>query len=130
MLCKMNVGSGQGEGSLRGATLGDMIKPATLVSVGESAMHSKQQCLMLVLPCLLGRQAVLDVAGASPRRRFFQVLAQHTPETAELERDRLQYFASAEGRDDLYRWAGTHVMSAYHAACPEGGMRSAGLTHT
>lgn len=62
MLCKMNVGSGQGEGSLRGVTLGDMIKPATLVSVGESAMHSKQQCLMLVLPCLLG-------AGSAGRGR-------------------------------------------------------------
>ncbi len=46
---------------------------------------------------------VLDVAGASPRRFLFQVLAQHAG--AALERERLQHFASAEGRDDLYRCA-------------------------
>ncbi len=48
-------------------------------------------------------QGVLDVAGASPRRRFFQVLAAFCPDVAELEKDKLLYFASPEGRDDLYR---------------------------
>jgi sulfite reductase alpha subunit-like flavoprotein len=47
---------------------------------------------------------MLDVAGASPRRFLFQVLAQHCG--AEMERQRLEYFATAEGRDDLYRWVG------------------------
>ncbi|KAG1663014.1 hypothetical protein FOA52_016029 [Chlamydomonas sp. UWO 241] len=47
---------------------------------------------------------VLDVGGASPRRRLFQVLAHFTPASAERERERLEYFGSAEGRDDLYRY--------------------------
>ena len=42
---------------------------------------------------------VLDVDSASPRRFFFEVL-QHFA-TDELQIERLQYFASAEGRDDL-----------------------------
>eukprot|EP00798_Chlamydomonas_sp_ICE-L_P025328 gene25328-10984_t len=46
--------------------------------------------------------AVVDVAGASPRRFFFEVL-QHFAES-ELEKSRLEYFASAEGRDDVYRY--------------------------
>jgi hypothetical protein len=41
------------------------------------------------------------VGGASPRRHFFQVLHAFTPEGREKER--LAYFATAEGRDDLYR---------------------------
>jgi sulfite reductase alpha subunit-like flavoprotein len=48
-------------------------------------------------------QGVLDLSGASPRRYLFQVLAHHA--TNELQRERLQYFATAEGRDDLYRCA-------------------------
>lgn len=44
---------------------------------------------------------VLDIAGASPRRYFFQVLSHFA--TAAHERDRLAYFGSAEGREDLHR---------------------------
>ena len=44
-------------------------------------------------------QGVLDINGASPRRYFFEVL-QHFAED-ELQRERLQHFASAEGREDL-----------------------------
>jgi len=47
-------------------------------------------------------EGVLDVAGASPRRRFFEVLAHFA--TTGLERERLQYFATSEGRDDLYTY--------------------------
>ena len=47
-------------------------------------------------------QGVLDVAGASPRRYFFEVL-QHFA-TSELEIDRLEYFATPEGRNDLYTY--------------------------
>ncbi|GAQ81743.1 NADP/FAD dependent oxidoreductase [Klebsormidium nitens] len=47
-------------------------------------------------------RAALDVASASPRRYFFEVLAHFA--TAEHEIERLQYFATAEGRDDLYRY--------------------------
>ncbi|MEW5297446.1 MAG: hypothetical protein WDW36_000654 [Sanguina aurantia] len=47
-------------------------------------------------------QGVLDVAGASPRRRLFEVLQHYA--TAEHERSRLQLFATAAGRDDLCRY--------------------------
>ncbi|GAX74179.1 hypothetical protein CEUSTIGMA_g1628.t1 [Chlamydomonas eustigma] len=49
-------------------------------------------------------EGVLDVTGASPRRRFFQVLSHFTPDTSEIEKERLSYFSSVEGRDDLYRY--------------------------
>ena len=44
----------------------------------------------------------LDIHGASPRRFFFQIL--HHYATAVHELDRLQYCASAEGRDDLAQY--------------------------
>ncbi|KAK3234822.1 hypothetical protein CYMTET_54937 [Cymbomonas tetramitiformis] len=44
----------------------------------------------------------LDFASAPPRRYFFEVLSHFT--TSEVEQDRLQYFGSAEGRDDVYRY--------------------------
>ena len=61
------------------------------------------------------------MAGASPRRRFFQVLWHHTPEAAKLEKERLQYFGSAEGRDDLYRWGGLcrYCLGHIHVQEPE-----------
>ena len=43
-----------------------------------------------------------DVCGASPRRYFFEVLRHFA--TEEHETERLQYFSSPEGRDDLYRY--------------------------
>lgn len=45
---------------------------------------------------------VLDVDSAIPRRSFFQALAQHCPPG--LHADRLKYFASAQGRDDLHEY--------------------------
>lgn len=63
-------------------------------------------------------QGVLDVNGASPRRYFFEVL--HHFATAELELDRLEYFSTPAGRDDLYTYnqkEGVHqlllIASAY-----------------
>lgn len=47
-------------------------------------------------------QGVLDISAASPRRYFFEVL-QHFA-TSELEVDRLEYFATPAGRDDLYTY--------------------------
>ena len=47
-------------------------------------------------------QGVLDISAASPRRYFFEVL-QHFA-TSELEIDRLEYFATPAGRDDLYTY--------------------------
>ncbi|WIA13190.1 hypothetical protein OEZ85_006782 [Tetradesmus obliquus] len=47
-------------------------------------------------------QGVLDLSGCSPRRYLFQVLS-HFVSNA-MQQKRLQYFATAEGRDDLYRY--------------------------
>lgn len=44
----------------------------------------------------------MDIASASPRRYFFEVMSFYA--TAEHEKERLQYFASPEGRDDLYQY--------------------------
>lgn len=44
----------------------------------------------------------MDVASASPRRYFFEVMSYFA--TAPHEKERLQYFSSAEGRDDLYQY--------------------------
>ncbi|CAL4947577.1 unnamed protein product [Urochloa decumbens] len=44
----------------------------------------------------------MDIASASPRRYFFEVMSFFA--TAEHEKEKLQYFASPEGRDDLYRY--------------------------
>ncbi|XP_071722157.1 NADPH-dependent diflavin oxidoreductase 1 isoform X2 [Rutidosis leptorrhynchoides] len=47
-------------------------------------------------------QWTMDVASASPRRYFFEVMSFFA--TAEHEKERLEYFASPEGRDDLYQY--------------------------
>lgn len=44
----------------------------------------------------------MDVMSASPRRYFFEVMSFFA--TSEREKERLQYFASPEGRDDLYQY--------------------------
>ncbi|GFP85303.1 NADPH-dependent diflavin oxidoreductase 1 [Phtheirospermum japonicum] len=47
-------------------------------------------------------ELTMDVASASPRRYIFEVMSYFA--TAEHEKERLQYFASPEGRDDLYQY--------------------------
>ena len=42
------------------------------------------------------------MAGASPRRYFFEVLRHFA--TDDREEERLQYLSTPEGRDDLYRY--------------------------
>lgn len=44
----------------------------------------------------------LDITSASPRQYFFEVASHFARD--KNERERLRYFASAEGRDDLYRY--------------------------
>ena len=44
---------------------------------------------------------VLDISG-SPRRRLFEILSHFV--STELERDRLEYFSTAQGRDDMYTY--------------------------
>ncbi|XP_058078342.1 NADPH-dependent diflavin oxidoreductase 1-like isoform X4 [Magnolia sinica] len=47
-------------------------------------------------------ELTMDIASASPRRYFFEVMSFFA--NAEHEKDRLEYFASPEGRDDLYQY--------------------------
>ncbi|XP_042520893.1 NADPH-dependent diflavin oxidoreductase 1 isoform X1 [Macadamia integrifolia] len=47
-------------------------------------------------------ELAMDIASASPRRYFFEVLSFFA--SAQHEKERLQYFASPEGRDDLYQY--------------------------
>ncbi|MCO5554491.1 hypothetical protein L7F22_008020 [Adiantum nelumboides] len=47
-------------------------------------------------------QSVMDIASASPRRYFFEVMSHFA--TAEHEKEKLTYFVSPEGREDLYQY--------------------------
>ncbi|XP_065854147.1 NADPH-dependent diflavin oxidoreductase 1 isoform X2 [Euphorbia lathyris] len=47
-------------------------------------------------------ERTMDIASASPRRYFFEVMSFFA--AAEHEKDRLKYFCSPEGRDDLYQY--------------------------
>lgn len=47
-------------------------------------------------------ELAMDVASASPRRYFFEVMSFFA--TAQHEKERLQYFTSPEGRNDLYEY--------------------------
>ncbi|XP_023762726.1 NADPH-dependent diflavin oxidoreductase 1 [Lactuca sativa] len=47
-------------------------------------------------------ELTMDIASASPRRYFFEVMSFFA--SAEHEKERLEYFASPEGRDDLYQY--------------------------
>lgn len=63
----------------------------------ESSWSESVRALSLV-------RGALDVASASPGRYLFEVFSHFT--SAEHEKERLEYFASAEGRDDLWRYCG------------------------
>jgi sulfite reductase alpha subunit-like flavoprotein len=63
---------------------------------GESSSSS----IVLQISSLIA--GVVDIDSAVPRRSFFQALAQHCPPG--LHADRLKYFASAQGRDDLHEY--------------------------
>lgn len=61
---------------------------------------------------------VLDVAGGSPRRFFFEVLARFAGEPREAER--LAYFGSSGGRDDLACYnqkEGAAALQPHASAC-------------
>eukprot|EP00803_Ostreobium_quekettii_P008466 evm.model.scf_1778.4 EVM.evm.TU.scf_1778.4 scf_1778:10727-13876(+) len=71
------------------------VRPAGLGAQAEAPGGPQAQVRIRALV-----QGALDVHGASPRRYFFDVLRRFA--AAQHEADRLAYFASAEGRDDLH----------------------------
>ncbi|KAM5580970.1 NADPH-dependent diflavin oxidoreductase 1 [Rosa sericea] len=67
-------------------------------------LETENQLLDTHVPIKLKKfvELTMDVASASPRRYFFEVMSMFA--TAEHEKERLQYFVSPEGRDDLYQY--------------------------
>ncbi|KAL6136748.1 hypothetical protein ACLB2K_062043 [Fragaria x ananassa] len=78
------------------------LDPESFITVHNSEMEN--QLLHTHVPIKLRTfvELTMDVASASPRRYFFEVMSMFA--TAEHEKERLQYFVSPEGRDDLYQY--------------------------
>lgn len=67
---------------------------------GNGSSDLSDSSIVLQIGALIA--GVVDIDSAIPRRSFFQALAQHCPPG--LHADRLKYFASAQGRDDLHEY--------------------------
>ncbi|XP_042975918.1 NADPH-dependent diflavin oxidoreductase 1 isoform X2 [Carya illinoinensis] len=82
------------------------LDPDALITVHprEKDNHFLRTCTSAKVPIKLKTfvELTMDVASASPRRYFFEVMSYFA--TAPHEKERLQYFASPEGRDDLYQY--------------------------
>ncbi|KAB2074060.1 hypothetical protein ES319_A07G127300v1 [Gossypium barbadense] len=83
------------------------LDPESLITVHPREMenrHIDNNVNTLDVPIKLRTfvELTMDVTSASPRRYFFEVMSFFA--TAEHEKERLQYFASPEGRDDLYQY--------------------------
>lgn len=82
------------------------LDPDAFITVHPREMdnHLLHTCTTAKVPIRLKDfvSLTMDVASASPRRYFFEVMSYFA--TAPHEKERLQYFASAEGRDDLYQY--------------------------
>ena len=71
------------------------LSPTTAARSGEAGTGRWVRLRALVC-------GALDVAGAPPRQYFFEVLSHFT--SNEEERERLEYFGSSEGAEDLHRY--------------------------
>lgn len=83
------------------------LNPESLITVhpiGMESRHRDAEGNDYKVPIKLKTfvELTMDIASASPRRYFFEVMSYFA--TAEHEKERLQYFASPEGRDDLYQY--------------------------
>lgn len=78
------------------------LDPESFITVHPSEMENQllDACTPIKLKTFV--ELTMDVASASPRRYFFEVMSIFA--TAEHEKERLQYFVSPEGRDDLYQY--------------------------
>ena len=76
------------------------VRPASkAASIGTSPGSRFDPALVSARALVAG---ALDVASATPRRYFFEVASRFASDPN--ERDRLSHFASAAGRDELYRY--------------------------
>ncbi|KAL2551812.1 NADPH-dependent diflavin oxidoreductase 1 [Forsythia ovata] len=80
------------------------LNPESYITVEPRDQENKLGASSLLFPVKLKTfvELTMDVASASPRRYFFEVMSIFA--SAEHEKERLQYFASPEGRDDLYQY--------------------------
>ncbi|KAL5581959.1 hypothetical protein UlMin_014401 [Ulmus minor] len=80
------------------------LDPEAFITVHPAEIDLGAHANAAVVPVKLKSfvQLAMDVTSASPRRYFFEVMSNFA--TAEHEKERLQYFASPEGRDDLYQY--------------------------
>lgn len=79
------------------------LDPETLITVQlRDATHNAAHASKVPIRLKTFVELTMDIASASPRRYFFEVMSYYA--TAEHEKERLQYFASPEGRDDLYQY--------------------------
>ncbi|EPS67176.1 hypothetical protein M569_07599, partial [Genlisea aurea] len=75
------------------------LKPDSYITVSHRPKEDTSSSPMKLKSFI---ELTMDVASASPRRYFFEVMSFFA--TAEHEKERLVYFASPEGRDDLYEY--------------------------
>ncbi|CAA2958764.1 NADPH-dependent diflavin oxidoreductase 1 isoform X1 [Olea europaea subsp. europaea] len=80
------------------------LNPESYITVEPRDKENKLSASSLLFPVKLKTfvELTMDVASASPRRYFFEVMSVFA--NAEHEKERLQYFVSPEGRDDLYQY--------------------------
>ncbi|CAM8994534.1 unnamed protein product [Rhodiola kirilowii] len=79
------------------------LNPEALIGVGlKNDSNALQADTSSAIKLRSFVELTMDVASASPRRYFFEVMSLYA--TAPHEKERLQYFASPEGRDDLYQY--------------------------
>ncbi|XP_062106304.1 NADPH-dependent diflavin oxidoreductase 1 isoform X3 [Humulus lupulus] len=100
----LEVLPGQDPASLEAFIQRCNLDPEALITVFPVDMETYNDAYATMVPIKLKSfvELTMDVASASPRRYFFEVMSNFA--TASHEKERLQYFASPEGRDDLYQY--------------------------
>ena len=78
------------------------MSPTALVRVFPAAMPPDQRSEFPWVELKYLIASGIDIDSASPRRYFFEVMSRFAE--VEHEKERLQYFASAEGAADLYKY--------------------------
>lgn len=80
------------------------LDPDALVLVEATKVYDGFSDTISRKPVTVGTivESVLDIASASPRRYMFEVMSHFA--TSEHEKERLKYFGTPEGRDDLYQY--------------------------
>ena len=74
------------------------LDPAARLRIQVS--HAEEEHMVVRLGALIA--GVVDVSSASPRKFFFEVLSRFT--SSDVEKERLEYFTSPEGVEDLYEY--------------------------